>query len=539
MKKITIVLVRPTVDVLYKFSKPVECLALGYLAASLRQDGHQVALVDAMLFDYSIEQTIEAILAHQPDMVGFTNVLNHFPLELEQQVKLLRSKFEGLIVVGGHALSFFPERILKFVPEIDAVICGEGEQSIRDLANRIALQTDWTNSSGVACMVQGTFIKNPPKRIYDLDAIPNPARDLTQAIIDNDGLVCISTSRGCYARCTFCSVPRFYGLSEGKKHRSGSWIARSVDHVVAEITDLYHRFALRELLIVDDEFFGGSPEGLARALEFGQAMEAAQLPIRFTISCRAENVDRQVIEQLIKGGLTHIFVGLESGVDAELKLLGKGHRVDQNIQAVHIIKSLGLSFQPGFMMFNHRSTLQGLKENIAFLKEIGECKPVVINSAVDPHFGSPLTDLMLRENSVEDTGLQMKPIFKDWRVKVAKEVAELCAKTFQPYMAFIAGINSSVTYEWRRQIHGGEVAIALNKLEETINNYFTTVFEEALEDLSTCTIDVVWENTRERLQDIQGKIKLAQAIVIQFMHSKGISIQYYAQKDIIHQNTST
>lgn len=531
------VLVRPSGDVLHKFSKPVECLAIGYLGAALRESGREVALVDGMLLGLSEDETVDRILEHEPHVVGITNVLNHFPRTSVDLVARLRERgFQGWLVAGGHAVSFTPEAILRYVPGLDAVLCGEGERAVVRVAEAREGAGDLAGVPGVCTRVEGGISRALPERIESLDAVPVPARDLVGEIIRHDGLICVSTSRGCYARCSFCSVPRFYGLHEGRRLASGSWIARSVPHVVDEIVALHERSGMRELLVVDDEFFGGTSAGVRRARELGRALERADLPIQFALSCRAENVDAAVFEDLRRGGLRHVFVGLESGNPADLRLYAKGHSVDQNARAVETIKALGLSFQPGFMMFTYRSTLEQLRANLDLLEAIGELKPVTIHSAVDPHFGAPLTDLMRREGALREGELTLDFEFQDERVASAYRVAARSARAFAPYQDLVAGLQSSVTYEWRRPIPErslGEREL-VDGFERMLNREFTAVTRDALDELAG------GDDPREvearaagRLSELEARVDVSRALVLKLLEEREGRVRYRTQEELI------
>lgn len=538
---IRVTIVRPPVDVLHKFSKPVECLALGYLASALRQSGHEATLLDGMLYDWSVEETAARILATSPDLVGFTVVLNHFPQQVTEISGLLREGgFDGPILVGGHSVSFFPERLLAEVPVIDGVICGEGEVPIQEVAAAISGGASWTSASGLAFRGNGRVRRSPVTRLTDLRLLGHPTRDLTREIIDNDGLAAMSTSRGCYARCNFCSIPRFYGLERpGKGLPSGDWLGRAPEDAAAEVLALHDEFGLVELLIVDDEFFGGTDAGRQRAVQFGDQLAAAGAPVGLAMSFRAENADPSVLSRLRDGGLRHCFIGLESGIDEDLKRYGKAHSASQNRHAVEIVKDLGLSFQPGFMMFHYESTLDQLRRNMDFLRDIGECKPVTVNSAVDPHFGTPLLRVMERADVVEDHGLRMTMRFKDPKVATAKAIAERSATAFQPYMNVIAAVQSAITYEWRRIVPGRsrEAQEAIDGFERRVNESFAAVVDQALGDLAACTAarpDEVIAATSERLLKVQSDLDLAKSLLLLYLRQREGDVRYRTQRDLMN-----
>lgn len=538
---LTATVVRPPVDVLHKFSKPVECLALGYLGAATRHAGHEAVLLDGMLHDWTVEDTAARILATAPDVVGLTVVLNHLPPQVQRIADLLRTGgFAGPILVGGHAVSFFPDRVLQAAPSVDAVICGEGEVPIQGILQALDAGRPWQRTAGVAYRQEGRIRRNPVRRLADLDLLSHPARDLTGEIIDNDGLAAMSTSRGCYARCNFCSIPRFYGLERGGKGlASGDWLGRNPESMAAEVLELHQRFGLLELLIVDDEFFGGDATGVDRAMRFADLLAAEHSPVGLALSFRAENADPNLLARLRAGGLRHCFIGLESGVDADLKLYGKAHSADQNRRAVRIVKDLGLSFQPGFMMFHYDSTIGQLRRNLDFLQDIGECKPVTVNSSVDPHFGTPLLRVMERERVVNDHGTSMTMRFKDPRAAVAKRIAQRINERFQAYMNLIAGVQSSVTYEWRRSVPHRTRADqeTIDRFEARVNESFVEVFAEALDALDRPYTEElaaeVFAAADARLAQVDGQLSVSRSLLLLYLQQREGGVTYHTQRKLI------
>lgn len=538
-----IALVRPPAEILYKFSKPVESLALAYLASSLSADGHEPVMLDGMLMKWSESTTALEILRRRPDIVGFTTVLQYFPENLKDIIGKLRDGgFSGLIVVGGHAVSFIAERVLRDVPEIDAVVSGEGESALVAIARALAANETICGIPGVYARRDGKVVGTKPQRQMSLDSLPNPARDLTASVIAQDGLVAMSTSRGCYARCTFCSVPRFYGLSSGEGLSAGDWLPRDPILAADELAKIHALTGALEVLIVDDEFFGGTGAGIERARRFARAVEEHRLPTKFALSCRAENVEQSVLEQLQRAGLSHVFVGLEAGNDRDLKLYGKGHSTKQNREAVAIIKSAGLSFQPGFMAFHYASALRDIEDNFAFLGDIGELKPVTMNSAMDPHFGTPITTAVRRAGLLVERPLRMDSQYIDRRVALLKEVAERSAVAFQTHMGILARVRSAITWEWRRTIPWRREIEEklLDRFEEAASAAYASIVTDALGMLKRADPLFSSAFAQEMLDEIDsligktaGRLNLQQALLLQHLSEVEGSLRYVTQMELI------
>jgi len=537
------VLARPPANVAHRFRKPFESMALGCLGSALRSSGHEAVLLDAQLSRWSPDELAQEIFDCAPAFVGLTTVSREFQPETREVVEALRGLgFTGPILLGGHAVSFFPARILRGCLGLDAVITGEGDSTITVLATALANGEDWRAAPGVAFLDGERFVQTPAQRIYDLDMLSMPARDLTDAVIDREGNVSFSTSRGCYARCTFCSIPRFYGLWKGHQGASDGWLARSPELVVQELEMLSDQYHVREIVCVDDEFFGGTTAGHDRALKLGALLRRRQLPIRFAISCRAASVSKASLQALRDGGLSQVCVGLEAGDAQALALYAKGHSVDQNRQAVETIRELGLSFQPGFIMFNHASTLEELQRNVRFLKEISEFKPTTIDTEIDPHFGAPISRLMDREGYlVDDGGVALRSGgYKHPRVGLLKMVATRCATAFQPFAKLILLSQSSITYEWRRRVPGRlpETQSTLDSLERRLNATFAGVFEQYLSEVEALEKDpdpaAVFSEVDSELARVSQQAEALASRTFARLEADGNPVKYWSQRDMIH-----
>ena len=103
-----------------------EPLALEYIAAGARLEGHDVQILDLRLHPDHLDLVL---LAYQPDVVGVTGYSMHVlrNLTICRRVKQLLPHTRT--VVGGHHATLLPEDF--FEPYTDCVVVGEGVEPFR------------------------------------------------------------------------------------------------------------------------------------------------------------------------------------------------------------------------------------------------------------------------------------------------------------------------------------------------------------------------------------------------------------------------
>jgi radical SAM superfamily enzyme YgiQ (UPF0313 family) len=88
----------------------------------------------------------------------------------------------------------------------------------------------------------------------------------------------------------------------------------------------------------------------------------------FKMSCRSDEVEEETLRRMMAGGLTHVYMGVESGDEMGLTNMNKMLTPETHLRAGRILKSLGLSFDFGFMLMDPPSTFESIRNNISFLE---------------------------------------------------------------------------------------------------------------------------------------------------------------------------
>lgn len=111
-----------------QFNFQVSPIGLGYIAAYLKQNGISVDLVDCTFL--TKDKALERIRASKPKIIGIQSMFSMKAQSLEL-ARLLEGDCE-MLVAGGPLPTTNPE---AFLQEFNAVVNGEGEQTMLDLVN--------------------------------------------------------------------------------------------------------------------------------------------------------------------------------------------------------------------------------------------------------------------------------------------------------------------------------------------------------------------------------------------------------------------
>ncbi|MDI3311033.1 MAG: radical SAM protein [Thermoanaerobacterium sp.] len=340
-----------------------EHLGLAYIAAFLRKEHISVKIVDMPLYDLFPDDVICDIKQNKPKLIGVSIPFQDGAIEALSFIKRIKETgYKGHLSIGGIYPTFSYDEILMECPQIDTVVLGEGEITFTELAKKILKDEEWKDISGIVYK-DGDTLRINDKRplIDDLDSMPYPERDTLPIVILKSGFASILTSRGCYGRCSFCSVGPFFSQF-GQKYRQ-----RSVENVIGEIKILYEKYNVRNLFFNDAEFVGGKGKSYERAYRLAEEIIRSGMNINFSIQCRVNDVDKELFTILKKAGLKRVFLGVESGSQTVLDRFKKDVKVEDNINALKILNDLDLYISMGFIMFDPHINFKELSENISFI----------------------------------------------------------------------------------------------------------------------------------------------------------------------------
>ncbi len=313
------------------------CLFTGYIASVLRGHKIKTEIVNAHLYDWSIEQTITHLSQKSFQLLCVHTV---YSWEKTQDIFDMLSILSSMnstahINLYGYYPTFAYKKILESFPFINSVTVGEPEFTTLDLAKHILSRkgiSGETNIAGLAFKdAQGNIVFNPRSPIQNMEQLPYPDRQDIDLYKKKGIATYIQGSRGCYGHCTFCYLNPFY-------MQTNLWRGRSAKNIFDEIIKLHTEHSIGNFYFSDANFFGPGKPGKERSVTLAEPILAHDLNIRFAFECRANDIEEYSISRLVIAGLTNVFIGLESGDPASLNRFKKHTTVEEDTQAIHLVR---------------------------------------------------------------------------------------------------------------------------------------------------------------------------------------------------------
>jgi anaerobic magnesium-protoporphyrin IX monomethyl ester cyclase len=372
-----------------------------YLAASLRQAGHEARIVDGLgenpfqvtrLFDDKVmaiglrsEEIVERIDPHS-DLIGVSCMFSQDWPEVRRLIQMVRRRFPSIpIVAGGEHITATSEFTLNSTPEIDVCVIGEGEDTIVELANAIDRRSSFDAIQGLVLRANAgarpagslpihsesrTRSTGSRPRIRNLDEIPWPAWDLVPLAnyLDN-GLgygvnrgrsMPIIATRGCPYQCTFCSNPEMW---------TTRWYTRDPDQVLEEIRVYQERYGATNF----DFYDLTAIVKRSWIVQFTTSIVDRKMAFTWQLpsGTRSEAIDDEVSRLLYASGCRNMSYAPESGSPEVLKRIKKVVKLDKLEASVLGAVRNGLNVKLNIIMGFPNESRKELGQTVRFLARMG------------------------------------------------------------------------------------------------------------------------------------------------------------------------
>jgi radical SAM superfamily enzyme YgiQ (UPF0313 family) len=383
---------------------PVFPLGLAYIASVLREDGHELRIVDLCFCDHVEEELRYELLGWRPDLIGLSlrNLDNltypasiSYLREAEEAIALCRKYSGAKVVIGGSGFSLAPRALLS-VLDVDFGVVGEGEKSILSLVRCLEGQTPVDGIPGVIAR-KGLPEADPP--MDRVESIGFPYRELldNQRYLRHGGMGNIQTKRGCPFSCIYCTYP----LLEGSSVRTRYW-----DDVLHELRVLREHHGVDYVYFVDDIF--NFPRD--HALGLCRFMADQGIGIEWTAFVNPGYVDEELIATMKEAGCMGIEFGTDSGSPEMLKRLGKSFSTEDISRASEICRKVGVPFAHYLLLGGPGEDEKTLEESASFMDQI-EPTAVIAMVGIRIYAGTELEKISLSEGIIGSNTNLMYPHF--------------------------------------------------------------------------------------------------------------------------------
>jgi radical SAM superfamily enzyme YgiQ (UPF0313 family) len=373
-------------------------LGIAYIASVCRKAGHEVEIYNQDVYHWPESHLIDHLNNNQYDVVGIGVIGGYYQYRklLKISEAINRSKKRPFYIIGGHGPSPEPGHFLKKT-KADAVVIGEGEETIIELLEVIEKKGDLSSVCGVAFMKDEKCIQTPRRPlIQNIDNIPFPAWNmfpmdhytlLREAKIGNsDRCMLVLSGRGCTFKCNFC-----YRMDEG--HR-----ARKSDSIIEEIQILKKNYHV-SYIDFQDELLMSS---IQRTVELCESFIRARLNIKWFCNGRLNFAKLEVLKLMKEAGCVFINYGIESLDEKALRVMNKALTV--KIIESGIENTLAVGISPGFNIIfgNIGENEESLKLGVDFLLKYDDHAQLRTIRPVTPYPGSPLYYYAIENGLLKD-----------------------------------------------------------------------------------------------------------------------------------------
>jgi anaerobic magnesium-protoporphyrin IX monomethyl ester cyclase len=373
-------------------------IGLAYIAATLRTQGIDIEIYSQDLHHYPNEHLTEYLDKNKFDALGYSTIGGYFQYQqlMGAAAAINKSRHRPFFILGGHGPVPEPEYFLKKTGA-DAIVMGEGENTIIELLDALAHKTSLSQIKGIAYRENNqTHINERRPLIHNLASIPMPAYDLFPIeyyrllrmphVSPAEFVMPMISGRGCWFTCNFC-----YRMDTGFR-------ARSPESIIEEIEFLKKTYKISYIAFMDELLMSS----VKRTEELCNAFIKSQLNIKWDCNGRLNYATPALLKLMKKAGCVFINYGIEAFDDQILKNMNKCLTTKQIIAGIEATLAAGIS--PGYNIIfgNIGETKETLEKGVQFLLKYDDGAQMRTIRPVTPYPGSPLYYHAINQGLLKD-----------------------------------------------------------------------------------------------------------------------------------------
>ncbi len=298
------------------------------------------------------------VTSHRIDFVGIKLWLGDgFEGSMMIAKELKRNNPQLPIFAGGPHVDSFREKILDVCDVFDALVYGEGEETITFLAEYVQGKRKLENIPNLIYKNKGNIITTTIKRVGNLNNLPPPIydEDIYPAMKNDQKIkmIFIEESRGCPNHCSYCIHP----LKSGNK-----WRLANPDKIVNQLEEIKSKYGIKIFRFTGSN----SPPSLKKRI----ADEILKKGLKVSYTAFGHIRDGLVMDfqALKKSGCYSLFFGIESGSQEILDgSMNKGTKISEIRNTISTAKKSGLYVVGSVIIPAPRETEETKKETLNLL----------------------------------------------------------------------------------------------------------------------------------------------------------------------------
>jgi len=312
---------------------PLGLLSIG---GPLIDKGHDVTLLDADYHNYKISLIVTKVIDQAPDIIllGHSGSTSAQPI-IEEITRLVRQENAAIkIIIGGVFPTYHWNEILEKNPQINYIVCGEGEAICLNLITAIDNGESPENVKGLAFRLNGVALKTlVAENIQNLDGYRigwELMNGYNYTYWGKRKAVVIQFSRGCPYPCTYCGQSLFW-----KK-----WRHRNPQLLADEMEMLHLEYGIKVFNFADE-----NPSSNPKAWrEFLEALVAKKLKLILVGSIRTDNIvrDADFLHLYKQAGFERFLLGIENYDEVVLEKIKKAGTMSKDKEAILLLRKHGI-----------------------------------------------------------------------------------------------------------------------------------------------------------------------------------------------------
>ncbi len=419
--------------------------AILQLAAYLesKRPGDEIAIMDCQAERLDWQDMEKRIASHEPDVVAVSSLATCNTYTVVRALDTAKKALPGVFTItGGQHFTALAEESLMEYPCIDAIVLGEGEETLVELIKTLESGHSLSNVKGIAFRHEDKIFITPPRPlIEDLNSLPMPGYHFVENLMGRyhfkmmageSRYVIVEGSRGCDHNCVFCSQCNFWG------HR---WRTKSGKRIAEEFEYCRNNFGAEFLWLTDDNFaFGDRTDEL-----FGELIrKGLGDDLYWFVQARVDDIANNAskIAEMRRSGNQWILMGIESGNPETLKDLNKGIKPEQAHRAVRLLQRNDIFTQGTFIIGNRKDTHQSMEGLRTFIEDLNP--DLAIYMILTPFPGTPFYDEAKSKGWIEDTNWANYDMIHAVMPTETLTTTEVQDELFRCYRAFYGKLSRTI-----------------------------------------------------------------------------------------------